>query len=287
MPRIHSIAAVLSLVFVCTIGGANSSNAATIFQLPPEAYDYAPPVRRLDPKWRQSDSPFAGYLNQQFEKGLSENDRALSHASQLSGNCETVLTLELKGFLALYPDSWWHLFDPHNKRIFETEIVPNYSNAYRRCRARAELNAMVEAEKRRWNLDEDFYIDLPMPFLRRIIPDHEPSEIEQRFERAVAELLALAVCKQYAPAYADFLYVHNDLKRLVMSYGELLYIQQLAKANGLSFAELDGPVEEARRQSTLQIRESDILLAVQGGLNSAHDVVVLRFLARLCDPGAR
>lgn len=236
----------LALVLVLA-AGAGPGFAATIMADSSETdmSGYARPYHHgVEPV--SPDSFWHDYLEQPFEDGLSPKDRSLSRARQEAGDCETVLTLELKGFLKLYPALSARLIDPGTKRQFESRIVPVHSPAYRRCLAYKNLTAITESEKRRWNLDRAYIAGLPQVF--EVIRKDEPRPLRTiRLERAAMTLLALAVCERYLPAFDDSIHMQTRLEILHIAGDEMLHFHRLAKRAGIEDPTLDRLAGEAFR----------------------------------------
>lgn len=111
--------------------------------------------------WLEGGSPWAPYLRQQFTKGLSESDRLLSEKLQTQARCEEVLTLEQRGFIGLFKNLRWAFRHERVLQSFDGKLVPAFSYAYQRCRARHELVKLIEKEKRKHSGDALFFGRLP------------------------------------------------------------------------------------------------------------------------------
>ncbi len=237
-------------------------------------------IHRPKSKWLEPDSPWHPYLKRRFEDGLSTEDRQLSRSRQAVGECETVLTLELKGFLALYPNVKINLLDPDTKRVFETEIVPAVSPDYKRCRAWADLIAVVETEKRRWNLVGFGRGSLPSVFLLSRRSDAHPDLA--RMERIAATFLSLAVCDQYEPAYGDLVYLQADLGVLYLGYEELLYITQQAKRAGINAAAIEPLVRRAERRVDRYRLRDGVVRVPRDAFRSGAMLFAPQWMSELC-----
>ncbi|MGI9422523.1 MAG: hypothetical protein ACR2PA_04970 [Hyphomicrobiaceae bacterium] len=83
--------------------------------------------------WRllQLDSPWAPYLEHQFEAGLPPELRRHQQRAASAGHCKEVLALDRAGLLARVPALAVDLSRPLIRHQFETMIVPHHSWAYR------------------------------------------------------------------------------------------------------------------------------------------------------------
>lgn len=196
-----------------------------------EPYFPKPDLENIDPYWHP-------YLERWFEEGLSPAELALSRKQQRAGECETVLTLEMKGFLALYPVAEPDFHSSSVREIFATEIVPAYSPGYRRCVAFSRLNLLIEQTKQRYGVDETFMLYLPYTSLTVRYGKERTTE-ELRLERAALTLLSLAVCYRYRPAIDDVRFLIDELRVFNLYGAELLYFHEMAVKAGQSYPKLD------------------------------------------------
>ena len=266
-PRL--ILARFALLIVLQIGGTIGFAATVI-----DDYGFADlrkyaEKNRLDPKWRQPESHWNPYINKRFEDGLTPGDRRLSRLRQEAGDCDTVLTLEMKGFLALYPETSIDFHVVELRREFETEIVPAISPAYKRCRAHKLLIPVIEAEKRKWNLHDTYHITLPRVFSS--LPNQKATpETLERLERVSAGILRLVVCDLHPPAFDDLAYLIEELKILHLLQDELRYIGQVAWQGGLSNTKLDRLIAEAERSAKSRRQEHAGSPSIDTGIVSAN-----------------
>ena len=204
--------------------------------------------------WLGPSSPWRPYLHRQFADGLTKNQQMLSETYQSVGACEAVMTLELKGFLILYPQQTDDILDPRVLRVFETDIVPRYSHAYRRCIAKATLIAILEPVRRAWIRQPDWgMMNAGGVTLSR--PQLSADDRTWTLYRAMLSLAKLALCESYRPALKDIVdYVGNRALNLLPR--QIAVVKAAAHRAAIETVRLDivlsetlsdiGPVERAR-----------------------------------------
>ncbi len=204
--------------------------------------------------WLGPLSPWRPFLHRQFSEGLDNDQRQMSETYQFAGACEVVMSLELQGFLALYPKQAEDILDPGVLRVFETEIVPRFSHAHRRCTAQATLIAILEPVRRAWIRQPDWgMMDAGGVTLRR--PQLSADDRTWTLYRGMRSLATLAMCESYRPALKDIVdYIGNGA--LVLLPHQMAVVKAAAHRAGIETDRLDfvlneslsywDPVERAR-----------------------------------------
>jgi hypothetical protein len=179
----------------------------------------------------------APYLAEQFSDSLSDADRETPLARQRVGECETVLTLEERGFFKGHPELMPSFAAPLVRQVFEQVVVPQHSHGLRRCHAHAALIPIIEATRRGAYLDETFTVELPSLSIWQA-PSMRASAEARTFRDAVRSLVVLAFCARYVPAIADVVDLETDLHTNRLDYGHLRWLQEITAAARLDLQKL-------------------------------------------------
>ncbi len=153
--------------------------------------------------------PWKPYMNRPFYEGLSLKDKNLYLSLQESGDCLSVVQLDLIGFLTLYPFLTRAFERKDIRASFEDSIARQFSDGTRRCWA---LWSGRRASPSNDNVDKPKAITLPLkkdrlssgPFSRsnvRIVSDLNFPK--RKKENAFMEIYYLAICRDYMPAIRD------------------------------------------------------------------------------------
>ena len=156
--------------------------------------------------WKAEKGPWAQYLNVPFKNGLSPREKEFYEQALKNGQCHSVQSLQVAGFLMLYP----HLRPVHARTavadvFVETVVKP--SHGYRYCEARRQL------------LETFFYIranrlDVRLPIDAEAesnavghstIPKTPTNRATGSLCTSLFLLSNLAISKDYKPAILDLL----------------------------------------------------------------------------------
>ena len=185
--------------------------------------------------WIGDESPWAPYLGTQFGEGSSDDDCARAVAAGRFGQCEIVLSLEQKGFLALYPDLRLAFSDDEAVRTsFAEHVVPQVSFAHRRCVAWRALVPIIEDAKRAYAVGIGDSVFLNLPRVTALYPPRDTATDRARaYHRSLRELLTLALCEEHPPSVRDVIELHIDERIPTVGYAGLWYLRQIALDHGI------------------------------------------------------
>ncbi|MCC2111900.1 MAG: hypothetical protein KDJ16_07695 [Hyphomicrobiales bacterium] len=202
-------------------------------------------TKLLDPSddyldWQSEKSPWRPYLRRPFSDGLSDEAVALREEHERRGNCQPVITAEQTGFLNLYPYLLLVLMRDDIRTVFETEIVPARSAPYRRCIAHRKLYEVFEPLRRKWPADQVYLGGEEPVFSLNFCTRDETEPRDPLFNEAVCDLLRLAVCVDYPPAYRDLFALGADEPVFLVS--ELAAFYLVLRAEQLGFRPEKAPL---------------------------------------------
>ncbi len=256
-------------------------------QAAPEASEFREAIEAFDSgdrtaeEWLSQESPFAFALGQQFDEALTDNERTRMNVAVRHGQCEIVVSEQLRGFLRSYPNLARAIFkNGAFQTLFAQKVLPQHSHAYRHCTAWAALIPVLEEAKRRNVFDDYFLFDFPMVAFGKW-----QSELEDnRLTHAMLPLLRLAMCDSYLPALEDISDIAQRPDLTILLLPELHWLEfKLAKA-GKETATLMKLIEERRSEtgSTRLLRDADYLLRQieTQGADAAPPPELLRFCSR-------
>lgn len=149
--------------------------------------------------------PWKPFMAHPFHEGLSLKQRKLYLELQESGDCQSVIQMDLIGFLTLYPVLIRAFERNQIRSSFEHAIVFWHSNGARRCDA---LNSARKASSSINNTHMQRTITLPLrkerlPTYSNKIISSRLDSLKQKQENAYMNIYYLAVCKSYIPAIRD------------------------------------------------------------------------------------
>lgn len=174
--------------------------------------------------WLSSSSPWSPLLTRQFHHALSEEDKQRSLVAQSLGQCEPVISAEIQGFYAMYPDLRAILSRDDIRANFEEVLLPNFSHALKRCRAHEILIPILEQTKRKYSHDETYPVALP----RAYVLEPEPfliSNDEQTYSNAVRDIFRLGLCNEFAPALEDIVWFETEIRTYQLKLENLIWLE--------------------------------------------------------------
>jgi len=175
------------------------------------------------------ENPWKPYLKRPFYEGLSLQDQKLYLSLQDSGDCLSVIQLDLIGFSRLYP-----FLNPAFERKdirtdFEGAVAHRYSQGARRCDA---LWSVREASSAKNKINVQKAITLPLkndrlysgPFSRSSVQPVSDLDLPGRKkENAFMNIYYLAICRDYIPAIRD-LEEYSKKKRIILTPIDKTYL---------------------------------------------------------------
>ena len=229
------------LIFLVT-AISTPTNADTGTQFTNEVHEFQKLVLKQN-DWFSPQSPWFPYLRRQNEEGLSPIQTKQYLIYQAQGQCKELTNLEVAGFSRLHPELAVAMKDNLVKSIFIEKIIPRHSFGFRRCKALALLNPIIEAEKK---LDPEFYyLTIPSTNLNAIPKKiYDPREVSLR--KAFKVLFDLAACDDHKPAIQDILF-YSDLRLNLVGYHQLYYFYHRAQRHGLATPDIEQLAREIRQ----------------------------------------
>ena len=117
------------------------------------------------------------------------------------------MTWAQRGFVGLYPDLIWIFHEKAVLAYFESEIVPNHSLTYRRCRALVEINTYLHGILRQ---NPHFTSADGWAAMADIDSKPDKASPEDRpYVEAIRTLGILMLCHNYAEIYLDMLEIYR------------------------------------------------------------------------------
>ena len=226
--------------------------------------------------WRKPFNPFAPYLDKKFLDGLPPSRLKLYEKAKARLNCDAVRDLAREGFLNLHP---------HLKPAFAREDVRDSFNRMialrhflplRHCSARKKI-----ADARLFAKDHG--ITLPPFRMEEFLSEnlHKQDPPLTKKERwafhnrcaGIAELLLLALEKQYAPSIRAMLELMRGRKAIRLTPLEEYFLYRAAEAEGVLPESKRGYEEEIGKSLS-----ADDIKLIGDSLGLAEKMRLLRFL---------
>ena len=225
--------------------------------------------------WKPENGPWAAYLKKSFKEGLSQSERALYEEVLNAGDCETVKSLQLAGFLLLNPS-----LRAAHARNFTSEIfvktVVEKSVEFDLCRNRSGIfSALRDIEAKKLEHLLPLHIGGESEKAIHVLSENEKGH--QAFSRlcwSAAGLVRMAINDEYRPAVEDVLKYLERPKLFTLPPQQAYYFYHRAKQLGV-IDELpsDGRLDVAyhaipakkRMQIERYLREREDFKPVSGG----------------------
>ncbi len=221
----------LSLIFLAaTVSTSVRAETSTLFSK--EVLEFNKRITNPNTDWLTRESPWFPYLRRQNEEGLSPTEHKKYLIYQDQARCDELAELEVAGFSELHPELAETMQGKLVISIFVQKIIPVQSFGYRRCKALALLNPIIEAEKK---LDPVGYaMMIPGTNLSTTSKKiYDPREVILR--KAFKVLFDLAACHDYKSAIKDIIAYHK-LRLNFVGNEEILYFRNRAKRHGIDTA---------------------------------------------------
>ncbi len=243
-----------------------------------DAFRSAAPAKTVD--WLAPASPWAPFLGRQFAEGLRADDQARHLTLQEGGACGALAALEREGAARLYPGLAPALDREDVSRVFESAILPRQSFGYRRCRAHARLRPLIREARRKG--DAFYAMYLPAPVIGGRLSRFADAD-KVTLSEALEELVRLAVCDDYGPAFGDLARFNRE-HLLILSAGEHYYVHRRARQLGLQDATTQPPRSQALN-SDESVRLAKLRAAFDAGQRDRARALV-RSSRGLCESAA-
>ena len=188
-------------------------------------------IRYLSDVWLSSKSPWAPYLAKPFTAGLSEADRVRELAAQERGDCRTVLRLQKRGFLSLYP--FLRLALERNglaKTTFIMTVAPRHEPGLARCTAYRRLNYARAELARRWKAP--YTVDSTQLIGPSVLYEFD-DPAQAQWCQGVRTLYDLAISRDFKAAQRDLLALMAEPTRLILQLTAEYYVLERARRRGL------------------------------------------------------
>jgi len=175
------------------------------------------------------ENPWTPYMKRPFYEGLSLKDQKLYLSLQKSGDCFSVIQLDLIGFLTLYPFLIRAFERKDIRASFEGNIAFQHSVGVRRCFA---FRSAREASSPKNNINVQKAITLPLkndrlysgPFSRSSVRPVSDIDLPGRKkENALMNIYYLAICRDYMPAIRD-LEEYSKKKQIILTPIDKTYL---------------------------------------------------------------
>lgn len=171
------------------------------------------------------ENPWKPYLDRPFYEGLSLQNQKLYLSLQDSGDCFSVIQLDLIGFSRLYPFLTPAFERKDIRASFEGNITFQYSEGVRRCFA---FKSARKASFPKNNIDVQKAIVLSLKGDRKflasnIFPISNLELPETVIKNAFMNIYYLAICRNYMPAIRD-LENYSKKKKIILTPIDKAYL---------------------------------------------------------------
>jgi len=217
-------------------------------------------------KFRESSglvNPWKPYLGRSFFEGLSVPDQKLYLSLQESGDCFSVIQLDLLGFSRLYPFLTPAFERKDIRTNFEGNMAFQHSVGVRRCFA---FRSVREASSAKNNINVQKAITLPLkndrlysgPFSRSSVRPASNLDLPGRKkENAFMNIYYLAICRNYMPAIRD-LEEFSKKEQIILTPIDKTYLSMRSSElgmNGISTAQLYRLFRREASRNSLKIAQ--------------------------------
>ncbi len=193
--------------------------------------------------WVSPDSPWYPYLQVQFSNGLTLTDKARHLMLQTRGKCDELPELERRGFDKLYSEMGKVLENEFANSIFLKKIIPIHSFGYRRCKALAMLNPIIQKAQEKGG--DDYAMYLPIAMITAL-PKFQDSNQLRNLRSSLTELMRLAACEDYVPALSDMMRFDTE-RLLLVSWMKKYYFLRRVGYHGMEIPDLNRLALEIER----------------------------------------